>query len=255
MRGLEAIGIAARARLGAEARVVAVTGSAGKTGTKEMLRACLSRLGADACAGKIVQQSLGRAADAGADAGDTRYGVFEIGMNHAGEITPLTRMVRPHAAIVTTVEAVHLGHFRSVEEIADAKAEIFDGLVPGGAAIINRDNPHFERLAAQARAHGARVVAFGRHASANVRMLAKTLGPTAATSRSPAPAAGSPSALAAPGAHIAGNALAVVAAIEALGAGPHELRLASAHSPVWVHPPGAARASTADRWRHGAARR
>ena len=79
---------------------------------------------------------------------DTRFGVFEIGMNHAGEIDVLTRLVRPHIAIVTTIAPVHLGFFRSVEEIADAKAEIFHGLEPGGTAIINRDNPHYERLKA-----------------------------------------------------------------------------------------------------------
>ena len=91
---------------------------------------------------------------------DTRYGVFEIGMNHAGEIRPLTKMVRPHAAIITTVEAVHLEHFQSVEAIADAKAEIFEGLMPGGAAIIKDDNPHAARLKVIAERLGARPVTF-----------------------------------------------------------------------------------------------
>ena len=226
LRGLEAIGIAARARLGAEARVVAVTGSAGKTGTKEMLRACLSRLGATHAPEKSFNNHWGVPLTLARMPRDTRYGVFEIGMNHAGEITPLTRMVRPHAAVVTTVEAVHLGHFGSVEEIADAKAEIFTGLVPGGAAIINRDNPHFERLAMQARSEGARVVAFGRHAGAEVRMLAETLGPDGSEVTIQCTSGQLAFRIGAPGAHIAGNALAAVAAIEALGAGPHDLRLA-----------------------------
>ena len=114
-----------------------------------------------ACLVQVVQQSLGRAAVARQHAEDVGFGVFEIGMNHAGEIDALTRLVRPHIAIVTTVAPVHLGFFRSVEEIADAKAEIFHGLEPGGTAIINRDNPHYERLAAHAREHGAKIVGFG----------------------------------------------------------------------------------------------
>ena len=94
-----------------------------------------------------------------------RYAVFEIGMNHAGEIEPLTRLVRPHVAIITTVEPVHLEFFRSIEAIADAKAEIFSGLEPGGAAVINRDNPQFARLERAAQNAGvARVVSFGEHA-------------------------------------------------------------------------------------------
>jgi UDP-N-acetylmuramoyl-tripeptide--D-alanyl-D-alanine ligase len=82
------------------------------------------------------------------------YGVFEIGMNHPGEITPLVGMVRPHVAIVTTIAASHLGHFKSLDEIADAKAEIFSGIVPGGHAVINRDTPYFDRLASRGKAAG-----------------------------------------------------------------------------------------------------
>ena len=101
-----------------------------------------------------------------------RYAVFEIGMNHAGEIEPLTRLVRPQVAIITTVEPVHLEFFRSVEAIADAKAEIFLGLEPDGAAVINRDNPQFARLERGARNAGvARIVAFGEHAGADARLI------------------------------------------------------------------------------------
>src|SRR5438094_542004 len=100
-----------------------------------------------------------------------RYAVFELGMNHAGEIEPLARLVRPHAAIITAVEPVHLEFFGSVEAIADAKAEIFLGIEPGGAAVINRDNPHFERLSTAARGAGARVVSFGEHAKADARLV------------------------------------------------------------------------------------
>ncbi len=92
-------------------------------------------------------------------------------MNHAGEITPLTRMVRPHVAIITTVEAVHLAQFNSVEDIAAAKAEIFLGLEPGGVAVLNLDNAHFDFLAKRAAAVGAKVVSFGFDARADVRPL------------------------------------------------------------------------------------
>ena len=95
---------------------------------------------------------------------ESRYGVFEIGMNHAEEIRPLTGQVRPHLAIVTTVEPVHLEFFDSVAAIADAKAEIFDGFEPGGIAVLNRDNAHFDRLAERARAAGA-----ARHPSSGRR--------------------------------------------------------------------------------------
>src|SRR5207253_532062 len=102
----------------------------------------------------------------------TKYAVLEMGMNHSGEIAPLTRLVRPHVAIITTVEPVHLEFFKNVEAIADAKAEIFEGIEKGGAAVINRDNPHFARLEKAAKAAGvARIVSFGEHAKADARLL------------------------------------------------------------------------------------
>jgi UDP-N-acetylmuramoyl-tripeptide--D-alanyl-D-alanine ligase len=107
----------------------------------------------------------------------TDFGVFEVGMNHAGEIHALTQLIRPHIAIITTVAPVHLGFFRSVEEIADAKAEIFDGLEPHGTAILNRDNPHFERLAEHARERSAKIVSFGETEGAAARALAVKLCP------------------------------------------------------------------------------
>ncbi len=87
---------------------------------------------------------------------DAAYGVFEIGMNHAGEIEPLTRMVRPHVAVITTVEPVHIEFFRSISAIADAKGEIFCGIEPGGTAVLNRDNASFERVRAHALASRGR---------------------------------------------------------------------------------------------------
>ena len=125
-------------------------GSVGKTGTKEALRLALEAQadGAGrtfATTGNLnnhwgVPLSLARMP------ADSRYGVFELGMNHAGEIAPLSRLVKPDVSIITTVEAVHIENFDSVEGIADAKAEIFAGMGPGGVAVLNRDNPHFSRV-------------------------------------------------------------------------------------------------------------
>ena len=130
LRALEAIGRAARVR--SNARIVAVTGSAGKTGTKEMLRLCLSEAGETHASEKSYNNHWGVPLTLARMPRTTQYGVFEIGMNHAGEIAPLAEMVRPHVAVITTVEPVHLEYFPSVEAIAEAKAEIFQGLVPGG---------------------------------------------------------------------------------------------------------------------------
>ena len=102
---------------------------------------------------------------------DARFGVFEMGMNHAGEIAPLTRMARPHVALVTTIAPVHIEHLGSIEAIADAKAEIFLGLEPHGTAVLNRDAPQFERLAKAAAARGARVLSFGRGADCDAQLL------------------------------------------------------------------------------------
>jgi UDP-N-acetylmuramoyl-tripeptide--D-alanyl-D-alanine ligase len=220
LRALERIGIAARARLSPEARVIAVTGSVGKTGTKEMLRACLTPLGRTHAADKSFNNHWGVPLTLARMPAATRYAVFEIGMNHPGEITPLVRMVRPHVALITTVEPVHLAAFPSVEAIADAKAEIFDGLEAGtGLAILPRDNPHFARLMAACTARGARSVSFGQTAEATYR--ARTIdtaadGSVIALSR---PAAEPLTyRVGAPGVHLAQNSLAVVAALDAVGA-------------------------------------
>jgi UDP-N-acetylmuramoyl-tripeptide--D-alanyl-D-alanine ligase len=215
---LQNAGIARRADVEGTAKVVAVTGSAGKTGTKEMLRACMMRLGRTHASEKSYNNHWGVPLTLARMPANTQYAAFEIGMNHAGEITPLTGMVRPHVAIITTVEAVHLEHFGSVEAIADAKAEIFSGLLPGGAAIIKRDNPHFERLRASAAARGARVVSFGLPGGADV--VAEDVRYEDDGTSIEARVHGKRIAyrLAMPGRHIAENSLAVVAALDAIGA-------------------------------------
>jgi UDP-N-acetylmuramoyl-tripeptide--D-alanyl-D-alanine ligase len=150
---------------------------------------------------------------------ETGYGIFEIGMNHPGEIRPLTAMVRPHVALVTNVEPVHIQYFRSVSAIADAKGEIFAGLEPGGTAVVNRDNPHWERLRAHAFASSAgRVVTFGEHEAADVR--AERIIVKSDTSNDDALVCGQRVTyrLGTPGRHIAINSLGVLAAVHALGA-------------------------------------
>jgi UDP-N-acetylmuramoyl-tripeptide--D-alanyl-D-alanine ligase len=154
LAALERLGRAARARLGRDARVIAVTGSAGKTTTKEMLRACFSAIGPTHASEKSYNNHWGVPLTLARMPADTAFGVFEIGMNHAGEITPLTRLVRPHAAVITTIAPAHLGNFNSIEEIADAKAEIFAGLSSDGFAVLPADSPFYPQLAASARDAG-----------------------------------------------------------------------------------------------------
>jgi len=145
--------------------------------------------------------------------------VLEMGMNHAGEIAPLTRLVRPHVAIITTVEPVHLEFFPSVEAIADAKAEIFQGIEPGGAAVINRDNPHFARLQKQAKAADVgRIVSFGENAKADARLLKFALQADSSTVQARILGAHVTYKIGAPGRHVVWNSLAVLAAATLAGA-------------------------------------
>jgi UDP-N-acetylmuramoyl-tripeptide--D-alanyl-D-alanine ligase len=161
LNALIAIGVAARARLADTARVIAVTGSAGKTGTKEMLRVCLETCGKVHASEKSYNNHWGVPLTLARMPADTEFGVFEIGMNHAGEITPLSKMVRPHITIITNVLPVHLGHFNSEADIAKAKAEIFVGLEAGGTAILLKDSTHFHGLQAAALVKGTTVRTFG----------------------------------------------------------------------------------------------
>ena len=169
---LEALNALARqSRKRSKASIVAVTGSVGKTGTKEMLRKMLSASGATHASEKSYNNLWGVPLSIARMPRDSAFGVFEIGMNHAGEITPLTSLVRPHIAIVTWVAPVHIEFFKSVAEIADAKAEIFEGLEQGGTAILPASNEHFARLAAHAREKNARFVTFGEGPGVDARLL------------------------------------------------------------------------------------
>jgi UDP-N-acetylmuramoyl-tripeptide--D-alanyl-D-alanine ligase len=212
-----ALGKAARART--QARVIAVTGSVGKTSTKEALRLALSQAGAVHASAASYNNHWGVPLTLARMPRATRFCVAEIGMNHAGEITPLTAMVRPHVAIITTVAPVHLEFFPSVEAIADAKAEIFTGLEPGGVAILNRDNPHFARLDEAARRSPAGLVStFGAYDSADARLLEFTPAPDHSTIRARIVGRDLTYRLGAPGRHLAENSLAVLLAAHAVGA-------------------------------------
>jgi UDP-N-acetylmuramoyl-tripeptide--D-alanyl-D-alanine ligase len=166
------------ARNRTNARIIAVTGSVGKTGTKEALKLGLAALGkTHATAGNLnnhwgVPLSLSRMP------ADTAWGVFELGMNHPGEIAPLSKMVRPHAAIITTVEAAHLEFFNSVAEIADEKGAIMAGLEPGGAIVLPRDNAQHVRLLAAAKTYGVKnIISFGTSGDSAARLVSWSLTP------------------------------------------------------------------------------
>ena len=217
LRALERIAVAARARLRPAARVIAVTGSAGKTGTKEMLRACLATAGTVHAPEKSFNNHWGVPLTLARMPADADYAVIEIGMNHAGEISPLTRMARPHIAVITNVLPVHVGNFPDGEEgVARAKAEIFEGLEPGGLAVLPRDSRHFPLLNAAAEARGARIVTFGTTADAHVGAREIKLGDTDSDIVAEVAGHALPYHLGTVGVHIAVNSLAVVATINAL---------------------------------------
>jgi UDP-N-acetylmuramoyl-tripeptide--D-alanyl-D-alanine ligase len=234
LAALERLGRAARAR--SKAQIVAVTGSVGKTSTKEALRLVLGEQGPTHAADKSYNNHFGVPLTLARMPQTARYGVFEIGMNHAGEIAPLTAMVRPHVAIVTTIGAVHLEYLGTLDAVADAKAEIFSGLEPGGTAIIHRDIAQFERLRDSARNSPAGVVlSFGEAEDADIRLLGSTLaadhsmvtariGDRTVTYR-----------LGAPGKHLVVNSLAVLAAAQAARADLDQAMAALAH---WAQPVG-----------------
>ena len=217
LKGLEKIGQASRAR--SHAQVVGVTGSVGKTSTKEMLRVALSASGMTHSSVASFNNHWGVPLTLARMPRNTAYGVFEIGMNHVGEITPLVDMVRPHVAIVTNVAAVHVGNFNSIGEIADAKAEIFSGVLPNGYAVLNRDNSFFERLEAAARDFGIEnIVSFGAHEKADVKSERVVLHSSCSCVTADVMGEKLIYKLGMPGEHMVLNSLAVLAATKLTGA-------------------------------------
>ncbi|MEI8276640.1 MAG: UDP-N-acetylmuramoylalanyl-D-glutamyl-2,6-diaminopimelate--D-alanyl-D-alanine ligase [Hyphomicrobiales bacterium] len=217
LEALRDLARAARART--SAKIIAVTGSVGKTGTKEALRLALSADGETHASAASYNNHWGVPLSLARCPANVKYAVFEIGMNHAGEITPLVAMVRPHVAIVTTIEPVHLEYFGSLEKIADAKAEIFTGIAPGGAAVINRDNSQYKRLAAAAKAAGvARIVSFGENSKADTRLMRHSLQSDSSCVHASILGEDVTYKLGAPGKHLVLNSLAVLTAAALAGA-------------------------------------
>ncbi|HMN73452.1 MAG TPA: UDP-N-acetylmuramoylalanyl-D-glutamyl-2,6-diaminopimelate--D-alanyl-D-alanine ligase [Rhodoblastus sp.] len=216
LAALEGLGRAARAR--SKARIVAVTGSVGKTTTKELLRVALESAGETHASAASYNNHWGVPLTLARMPASARYGVFEIGMNHAGEITPLVGMVQPHIAIITRIAPVHLEHFASVDAIADAKAEIFSGVQRGGVAILNRDDGQFERLREAATNAGVRfVLSFGESEEADATLRSCALGLRVSRVKARVLGHDLDYVIGAPGRHIAMNSLAVLMAARAAG--------------------------------------
>lgn len=214
---LEALGGASRGR--SDAVVIGVTGSVGKTSVKEALKLSLERLapGRTHASVKSYNNHTGVPLSLARMPADSRFGVFEMGMNHAGELSALTRMVRPHVAVVTWVTSAHREFFATEELIADAKGEIFAGLEPGGTAIIPFDSIHRDRLLAHAKPHAANILTFGEGEGADVRAKRYSLQPDCTTATAEVAGELLTYKVGMAGRHWLNNSLAVLAAVKAAG--------------------------------------
>ncbi|MCU0815313.1 MAG: UDP-N-acetylmuramoyl-tripeptide--D-alanyl-D-alanine ligase, partial [Cypionkella sp.] len=233
LRALEDLGRAARART--KARVVGITGSVGKTSTKEMLRAILGGQGRVHAAEASYNNHWGVPLTLARMPAEADYAVIEIGMNHPGEIAPLARMAAPHAVMITTVAPAHLEAFESIEGIAHEKASIMEGLAPGGAAILNADLDTTPILLAKADAVQARPVLFGQSATAQYRLIDAHLAGDTVVARAACNGDALLFKVRSPGRHFALNALGALAVAEALGA---DLTLAACDLGQWLPPDG-----------------
>ena len=212
--------LAGRARERSAAHFVAITGSVGKTGTKEMLARALAGCAATHASAGNLNNHIGVPLSLARLPQDAAYGVFEVGMNHPGEIGPLSRLLRPQTALITTIAAAHTEFFSGVDAVADAKAEIFEGLEAGGTAVLNRDNAYFDRLTAAARSAGAgRIVSFGESGQADARLLAWEPGATGGTVTAAIDGAELRYEIAYAGRHWALNSVAALACVHAAGGG------------------------------------
>jgi len=245
LAALRNLAVAARARL--PAKVIGVTGSVGKTGTKEALRLALSKDGETHASVASYNNHWGVPLSLARCPSSARYAIFEMGMNHKGEIAPLSRLVRPQVAIITTIAPVHLEFLGSLANIADAKAEIFIGVPPDGAAVINRDIAQFAQLKARAEQAGiTRVISFGEHAEADARLIKCALHARCSTVEAEIFGTQFSYKIGAPGRHLVINSLAVLAAAELVGAdlalaalALTELRAASGRgAPIEIELPG-----------------
>ncbi|MGH6760006.1 MAG: UDP-N-acetylmuramoylalanyl-D-glutamyl-2,6-diaminopimelate--D-alanyl-D-alanine ligase [Phyllobacterium sp.] len=225
LAGLVRLGIAGRDR--SNAQIIAVTGSVGKTTTKEALRHALSSVGNVHASVASFNNHWGVPLTLARMPADTDYGIFEIGMNHPGEIRPLVKLVRPHVAIITRIAPAHLGHFKNLEEIALAKAEIFEGVVPGGYVLLNRDDRFFKFLEKQARLAGVEhVLSYGENARATYRLRSVKLLPECSCLTVRLAGQEVAAKIGAPGRHIVQNVLAVLGAAHLVGADIAKVSLA-----------------------------
>ena len=217
MKALVALGHAGRER--SPARIASVTGSVGKTSTKDALRAMLSAQARTEASAASFNNHVGVPISLARLPADARYGVFEIGMNHPGEIEPLARQVAAHVGVITNVEPAHIGHMGSEEAIADEKACLFAGMRAGAVAVLNRDNRHYDRLAGHARRFGvSRIVGFGKSAAAEARLLACRLQDSGSDVEALIHGRRIEYRLRAAGEHWVLNSIAALAVVEALGA-------------------------------------
>lgn len=214
---LEALGQASRGR--SDATVIGVTGSVGKTSVKEALKLSLERLapGRTHASVKSYNNHTGVPLSLARMPTESRFGVFEMGMNHAGELSALTRMVRPHVAVITWVTSAHREFFATEELIADAKGEIFAGLEPGGTAVIPFDSPHRDRLLGHAKPHAANILTFGEGEGADVRAMRFSLQPDCTTATADVAGELLTYKVGMAGRHWLNNSLAVLAAVKAAG--------------------------------------
>jgi UDP-N-acetylmuramoyl-tripeptide--D-alanyl-D-alanine ligase len=213
---LEALGRAGRKR--SEARYVAVTGSVGKTSTKEALRHVLSAQAPTSASAASYNNHIGVPLTLARVPRSARYAVIEIGSNHPGEIEPLSRQAQPHVCVITTIGAVHLENFGSVDDIAQEKAAIMAGM-QGGIAVFNRDNGYFPRLVELAGKYGVKnVVGFGRHPDAQMQLIDAKSGAEGSDVRARYKGRDLLYRVGAAGEHWVINSLAVLAATDALGA-------------------------------------
>ena len=216
LAALRRLGGFARARFGG--RLVAVTGSVGKTTTKEMLRAILAEQGQTHASEASYNNHWGVPLTLARLPAGAAWCIVEIGTNHAGEIAPLARLARPHVALVTAVEKTHVGLLGSIEAIADEKASICAGLLPGGVVVLPGDSPLLERL--RAAAGDARILTFGTAGTADGRLLKAVADAEGSDVTVKILGGERQFRLAAPGRHMAMNATAALLAAAALGADP-----------------------------------
>ncbi len=211
--------LARKARARTTAKIIAVTGSVGKTSIKEMLRLVLSEQGQTYATKGNLNNHWGLPLSLARMPESSEFGVLEMGMNHKGEILPLTQMAQPHVAIVSTVEPVHSEFFASIEDIADAKAEIFAGVEPLGCAVLNGDNAmisHLSKAAVEAGVSDIRI--FGSDVDADCRLVNASLGATGSVVSVELRGKQFQFELNIPGRHWVQNALGVLCAVDAAGA-------------------------------------